>query len=131
MMSISLPWPPKELSPNARVDRRAATSRRRAYRDAGFWLAHKASLPIEAGSRLVLTFHPPDNRRRDLDNMLASIKSGLDGIAQASGCDDSGWSLTLERGEPVKGGAVIVRVADPWRSIGEIARGMVKGTVNA
>ena len=127
--SIYLPWPPGDLSPNSRVDRRKSTSSRRAYRFSAFALAKAERLPIEARSRLVLTFCPPDRRHRDLDNMLASIKVGLDGIAEASGCDDSEWSLTLERGEPVKGGAVIVRVADPWRSIGEISRKMVEGAV--
>ena len=51
---------------------------------------------------LDITFHPPDNRRRDLDNMLASIKSGLDGISDALGVDDSTWTLTIRRGETCK-----------------------------
>ena len=36
-----------------------------------------------------VTFHPPDMRARDLDNMFASIKGGLDGLADALGIDDS------------------------------------------
>jgi crossover junction endodeoxyribonuclease RusA len=31
---------------------------------------------------------PPDRRARDLDNMLASIKSGLDGLADALEAND-------------------------------------------
>jgi len=36
---IRLPWPPRELSPNSRKDRRAVTPKRKAYRDAGFYAA--------------------------------------------------------------------------------------------
>lgn len=133
MTIIRLPWPPAELSPNARADRRAATGKRRAYRDAGFWAAKEARATIPANAKLAVKFFPPDRRRRDLDNMLASIKAGLDGIAQAAGVDDSGWSLSLDRGEPVKGGAVLVQIRPPrpdgWRSIGEIAANMIKGQV--
>jgi hypothetical protein len=32
--------------------------------------------PAEGGIALRFDFHPPDKRRRDLDNMLASIKAG-------------------------------------------------------
>ena len=36
-----------------------------------------------------IEFYPPDKRKRDIDNMLASSKAGIDGIAQAIGIDDS------------------------------------------
>jgi crossover junction endodeoxyribonuclease RusA len=64
----------------------------------------------EGSPHLRLTFHPPDKRKRDLDNMLASVKSGLDGVSDAMGVDDSRWSLTLRRGEPTPGGAVVIEV---------------------
>ncbi len=35
-----------------------------------------------------ITFYPPDKRHRDADNMVASIKSALDGIADALGVND-------------------------------------------
>ena len=61
--------------------------------------------------RVSLTFVPPDRRRRDLDNLLASMKSGLDGLADAMGIDDSHWKLAIEMSpETVKGGAVLVTV---------------------
>ena len=43
-----------------------------------------------------------------MDNMLASIKSGLDGVADAMGVDDKHWSITLRRGEPIANGAVMI-----------------------
>ncbi|MDC0657068.1 hypothetical protein N6L27_03565 [Leisingera sp. SS27] len=72
------------------------------------WTAKAAKL--EPGAHVAIRFCPPDERRRDLDNMLASLKSGLDGVADATGQDDSEWSLSLERGEPEKGGAVYVEI---------------------
>jgi len=127
---IRLPWPPAALSPNSRTDRRAATGKRKAYRDAGFYAAREIGAEISPEAHLAIKFFAPDRRKRDLDNMLASIKAGLDGIAEASGVDDSGWSLSLERSsEPVSGGAVLVHVkpADTWQHIGDVAARMTKG----
>ncbi|MDZ7904935.1 MAG: hypothetical protein U5N55_03555 [Cypionkella sp.] len=44
-----------------------------------------------------------------MDNMLASIKSGLDGVAEGVGANDADWSLTIRKGEPTPGGAVVIR----------------------
>ena len=57
-----------------------------------------------------ITFCPPCRRKRDLDNALASIKAGLDGIADVIGVDDSKWSLALAWGEPVTRGRVQIEL---------------------
>ena len=117
MITVRLPWPPKELSPNARVHwakkAKAANGYRwycRAETGTKWWAARSryASAPVN----LAITFHPPDRRRRDLDNMLASIKAGIDGIADALGVDDQHFSLRLERGEPTKGGEVVAVITE-------------------
>ena len=95
--SVTLPWPDKALSPNSRKDRRHTGSIRRGYKEACWALAKEAKFKAK---HLSITFHPPDGRKRDLDNMLGSIKYGLDGIALAMGCDDSEWSITIRKGEP-------------------------------
>ena len=105
---VILPWPPSALSPNSRVKHRHSTDVRRKYKADAWALAKEAKLP--PGTGLAITFHPPRAGRRDLDNMLGSIKYGLDGIAEAVGQDDSEWSLTIRRGDPVKGGQVVVEV---------------------
>ena len=46
----------------------------------------------------------------DLRCYALVLEMSLDGIALAAGVDDYGWSLALERSEPVKGGAVRVHV---------------------
>jgi crossover junction endodeoxyribonuclease RusA len=90
---IVLPWPPKELSPNnkpaSKAGRMAKHRVEQNYRQACFWLTKEAQETI-SGVRvhLTITFVPPDRRARDLDNMLASIKSGLDGVADALGVND-------------------------------------------
>lgn len=110
---IRFPWPPKELSPNARKDRRAISGLRKRYRTACAWEARLKGAMAEDQSVLAITFCPPDKRRRDLDNMLASFKAGIDGITDATGVDDALWSLVLRRDEPVKNGCVLVHIMPP------------------
>lgn len=61
-------------------------------------------------AHLSIRFCPPDRRRRDLDNMFASFKHGIDAVAEAIGIDDYGFAFTIVRGEPVKGGRVEVTI---------------------
>lgn len=110
---LSLPWPDKLLSPNARAhhfarSRAAAKARKAAW-----------ALTLEAmhGQRvawpkaaLVWEFRPPSRRRHDVDNLVAQHKAAQDGIADALGIDDSLFISTYSMGEPVKGGAVQVTV---------------------
>ena len=57
-----------------------------------------------------VTVCPPDNRRRDLDNLLAMTKQGIDAIAEVLKVDDYSFEYTLRRGVVSKGGKVIVRI---------------------
>lgn len=111
----TFPWPPRELSPNARCDRRAISGIRKRYREAWGWTAIAAGLKaMPAGPlHLSITFHPPSRNMPDLDNCLSSIKSGLDGLADVIRVDDSFWSLTIQRSEPTPGGAVVVQIGAP------------------
>lgn len=109
------PWPPKELSPNSRKHWAAKSAKARAYRATCFAIAHNAriqaglgKLSVDDKTRLTLTFCPPDNRRRDDDNMIASFKSGRDGIAEALGIDDNQFVTTFSVGDVVAVGSVMV-----------------------
>lgn len=108
-MKVSVPWPPGVLSPNARVDRWTLARAKKAYRTGCGWEAKAAGLPRMTSESLpvTITFHPPDNRRRDRDNMIAAMKSGQDGIADAIGVDDRLWVPTYALGDPVPRGAVV------------------------
>ena len=72
---------------------------------AGF-LAGAASKPEDFN--LSVTFHPPDARRRDLDNAVAAFKAGQDGLADAWGVDDSAFHFHYAFGASVKHGTVVV-----------------------
>lgn len=117
-MRIDLPWPDPSLAPNRKNGKHwtathAAKGKRLA--DARILTLQAMRLhdyvPPTGTLALVVTFHAPDKRRRDLDNLLAALKPDFDGVSQALGVDDQLFNpLTLRRGEPVKGGAVVVEV---------------------
>lgn len=111
MIEIRLPWPAKGLSPNARMHHMALAKLKAGYRRQCGLLAaqHRQALPDSPA--LVLEFNPPDRRRRDRDNLLASMKSGIDGVCDALGVDDSIFDpLIVSMKEPTKGGAVILKI---------------------
>lgn len=111
-MNVTLPWPPKELSPNAREHFHAKARIAKAYREQAYRMTKAAGLtaPTEGGIALRFDFHPPDKRRRDLDNMLNSIKAAVDGIADAMEVNDQRFGFWLSREAPMKGGKVVVSV---------------------
>ncbi|CAN7188050.1 endonuclease [Acidovorax sp. LjRoot117] len=110
-MIIQLPWPPKELSPNARLHWAKLAKAKKAYRETCAWHARAqgaAALP-PCKPHLSLTFYPPTKRAYDLDNALARMKAGLDGLADVLKVDDQHWSLSISRGGQT-GGYVMVEV---------------------
>lgn len=108
---VTLPWPSKELSPNARKHWAQLAKAKAFYRHACSVTAQTQGLKkIDAQVlHLDITFYPPSRRRYDLDNLLASMKSGLDGIADVVEVDDSNWSLTLRKSKKI-GGMVKIRI---------------------
>lgn len=112
-MILTLPWPPKELSPNARQHWATLARAKRVYRATCAALARSQGagrLQATDGLLVGLTFHAPTRRAYDLDNALARCKAGIDGLADVLGVDDALWSFQIARGLPVKGGAVVVEV---------------------
>jgi crossover junction endodeoxyribonuclease RusA len=110
-MHITLPWPPKELSPNARQHWSKLARAKKAYRAACAVQAQAQGAKRIQAERLhvALVFYPPTRRAFDLDNMLARMKSGLDGLADVLGVDDRHWSLSIDRAGEI-GGMVKVEV---------------------
>ena len=97
---VVVPFPPVELSPNARGHWSKSSKVKKAYRRLCWALALEAKLkvPAYAGTdgkiTVRLDFFPPDRSRRDDDNVPASFKSGRDGIADALKCDDARFQTT-------------------------------------
>jgi crossover junction endodeoxyribonuclease RusA len=114
-LSITLPWPPKELSPNFRTrSTRWIARKKKEYRTACAEAAWQRGVQPGRGLRLDrLVFHAPDARGRDDDNTVARFKAGRDGLAEAMGVDDQEFNaVTPEFGAPVSGGAVIALLTE-------------------
>lgn len=109
---ISLPWPDKCLSPNARIHWAKKAKVTKASRTAAGWATIAAKTKVEGDGAIYLHvyFYPPDNRRRDGTNMLASMKAAFDGIADALGVNDIRFHVTYEVCRSRNGGEVRVIV---------------------
>ena len=118
MIEISLPWPDKRLSPNARVHWRVKAE---AVRDARQIGKINALISPTAPSNLMLfrdqnityKFYPPTKHTRDDDNFKAMMKPYRDGVADAYNIDDSRFhTQPAEWGAVVKGGKVVLRLEE-------------------
>lgn len=88
MNIIALPWPNRLLSPNARVHHLAKHKAVRQHRGIASVLGSldgrkRLRNPVLAILPIVTT-----RRRRDLDNVLAGLKSALDGLTDCGWWDD-------------------------------------------
>ena len=116
MITVELPWPPKELSPNHRGHWAPVSQAKKRYRTAARLLARSALSKTDdfsqfRGVRLAYEFFPPDARAYDRDNLAARMKAATDGIADAVGMNDRGFHFApAEIREKVKGGLVRVTI---------------------
>jgi crossover junction endodeoxyribonuclease RusA len=90
MNSVTLPWPPKDLSPNARIHWAKKSKAAKAYRASCYLLTKQSGMAVDwdGDVHAWIDFFPPDKRHRDDDNMIAAFKAGRDGMADALGIDD-------------------------------------------
>ena len=118
-MIVVLPWPDKRLSPNSRAHW-ADKVRPKAYARldakiatmgaAGFHAAKEAFAQSDGPIPFKVTFYPPDKRHRDDDNMIGSIKSARDGVAQALNVNDRRFRSSYTIAEPCKPGRVEIEM---------------------
>lgn len=94
-ITITLPWPPVAVTPNAK--RRAHWSK---YRKPAKQYREECRIETLAALRrhrfsappvVQIHFHPPDARYRDDDGMIGAFKNGRDGVADAIRWDDRHW----------------------------------------
>ena len=114
-LQVILPWPPRALSPNSRTHWRKLARVKAEYRRSCWALTREAAgadyaRPLSGMVDVSLEFVPPDRRARDLDNCIAAMKSGLDGLADALHLDDRRFRLRVQMAEPGSVGG-FVRVA--------------------
>lgn len=101
-VEITFPSPPPELAPNARVHWKAKSAVTRAYRQTAWLLGREAisktltkggdcwwPLKVPVTSHITFAFNV--TRKRDEDNLLASLKALFDGLVDAHvlAADDS------------------------------------------
>ena len=123
LAEIALPWPNKVLSPNSKTNywgvKQSAKSEAREY---AAFVAQEEFCDGKVSERLSITkelhawivFNPPNKIRRDLDNLLASIKPDIDGMCLGLKIDDSQIKrITLDWGKvdiQHKEGGIIIRL---------------------
>lgn len=82
-LMITLPIPPKELSPNARVHWAVKAKHAKASRQIAAMLGKQAGSPKYTRANVRIVWYKPTKRSRDSDNSLAMCKSFCDGLADA------------------------------------------------
>ena len=118
MIEITLPWPDKRLSPNARVHWRAKAEAVEEARYIGKINALTSNTAprmyfLVGDHNVTYTLHPPTKRRMDDDNAIAMMKAYRDGVADAYQVDDKMLhTQPIEWGEVVKGGRVVLRLEE-------------------
>ena len=116
MIEIVLGWPPSDLSPNARLHWAKLARAKKQYRNACISVSKEQLKKVKTDSipeKLVLemTFIPPDRRSYDRDNLVARMKSGIDGLADALKINDKRFNTVISTMDTdYLGGFVRIRI---------------------
>jgi len=115
-MKIILAFPDFSLSPNRKNGKHwTSTSKSKESRyQSAFYTTKQAmknyTMP-KIPHELNITFIEPDKRRRDLDNMLSSLKQDIDAICKALGIDDRVFdTVVLKRSYSKNDGLTIIEI---------------------
>lgn len=110
-MTLTLPFPPNVNHYYRHVGPRVLISAQgRAYRANVLASVTEQGAPrLKGRVRITAIAHPPDRRRRDLDNLWKSV---LDSLTHARVIEDDSLidDLRIARAEPAKPGHLIVTV---------------------
>ena len=118
-LDVQLAWPNKDLSPNARVHFFAKSKLVRVAKGAALLHTKKAmkaagitrAVPVGKVNVQIVPV-PPTRRSQDEDNLLAKMKSALDGIAEGIGVDDRNFHFLEQVWFPAKKpGKIFVRLS--------------------
>jgi crossover junction endodeoxyribonuclease RusA len=123
---IRLPWPEPALWQNRKVHWARRAKATKSARKTAWALALEQKVPRIPNAILEFEFYPPTNAKRDIQNMPATQKAAIDGIADAMGCDDSEFRVRWPEAFSgvVHGGCVVVRIIPPVVQI------ELRGTIN-
>jgi len=115
-LELALPWPSKDLSPNARVHWRRKADATRTARQTAVVLAFEAGwrdawLPPGHLHLWIDIYQAPGKKLPDDDNMLGRCKAYRDGLAQVLGIDDKRFKSHPDvKSERRPGGQVVMRI---------------------
>ena len=118
MIEIVLGWPPSDLSPNKRLHWAKLAAAKKQYRK-NCLSASREQLKKYRGvtenipEKLVLemTFIPQDRRSYDRDNLVARMKSGIDGLSDALRINDKRFNTVISTmDQDYLGGFVKIRI---------------------
>lgn len=114
-LTIELAWPAKELSPNARVHHMVKHRYAKAAKIEAGW-ATKIARPFDWAHdgplAIAVTASPPKNwATGDTDNLIARLKSHLDGIAEVLGVNDRQFQApTVQWADKTERGKVVITI---------------------
>ena len=111
MIEVTLPFPPTELSPNSRLHWAKLAKAKKTYRQA-CWAQTLEQISVrhqipDGPLQLSLEFVKPTMREMDRDNLLARMKSGLDGMCDALKIDDKRFNTVIVRVAPDRIGGFV------------------------
>ena len=120
--------PDRTLSPNARQHWSKSYKSKKEFKEEVFWLCHEQGIPPQPidPAHITITWVSKDKRKRDIDNLFASMKSAIDGLVEARVIEDDSanhvtYTLSYEQGEEAD---TIIQV-DPS---GEVSDGSMCGS---
>lgn len=107
-VTFTLPFPAKALWPNGRAHWAEKARAVKSHRGTAWAVANlngATRADPEGRVSIAVTVHPKTRHPIDRDNCVASLKSYIDGIADALGVDDQTFDTpSIAFAEPVKGG---------------------------
>ena len=90
--TITLPWPEEDLHSNSRPHFMALARAKKKARQTARMIAKSDGVECWPDATILIEYYPP-TRRGDPQNVPSSLKSYLDGIADAMGCDDKAFKV--------------------------------------
>lgn len=93
---LKLPWVKPPLSLNDREHWAPQAKKKKAVREASALLARQAGIPRLGTAKVRLVWLVSDRRRRDRENITATLKPAIDGLVDAGVVEDDCWWIVTE-----------------------------------
>ena len=93
---IKLPWKRPPLSLNDREHWAPRAKKVKEVRATTALLARQAGIPRLETARVRLVWLVSDRRRRDRENIVATLKPAVDGLVDAGVVEDDAWWIVTE-----------------------------------